>query len=129
MPTSLLSHKRAGMHARANGFTIIELLIVMAIMSLMITLIVLNFGGRVDRQQSANLIKTLQQLRKEAVQTSQVRIFRPETAQFTYKAQISDSASLIFYPDGSSTGGDIISADGVRLISISWYNGMVSDAR
>ncbi len=113
----------------SNGFTLIELLIVMAIMSLMAVLVVINAAGKNDRQNEVNLIRDLQILRQEAINSSQTRIYEPSNNAFLYSPAVSDSSTLIFYPDGSSTGGDILSEDGKKLVSINWYDGAISNVR
>lgn len=114
---------------RDNGFTLIELLIVMAIMSFMAVLVVVNTGGDNDRQNGVNLIRDLQILRQKAIDSSQAQIYDPRSNALIYNPAISKSSILIFYPDGSSTGGNILSEGGQKLVSINWYNGAISNAR
>lgn len=113
---------------KVNGFTLIELLIVMAIMSLMAVLVVINAGGNNNRQNGTILIKDLQTLRQKAINSSRAQIYDPSASAFSYNPAVSDSSTLVFYPDGSSTGGDILSENGQKLVTINWYNGAISNA-
>ncbi|HLY56045.1 MAG TPA: GspH/FimT family pseudopilin [Stellaceae bacterium] len=142
---------------RSSGFTLFELLIVLAIMGLLTALIVLRgpFGshGLSLRHAASDIAEALRETRSRAIGTDRpvvmtvdiehrtyaVGAARPEhlpgrftisvaTAAGEVRAQM--VAGIRFDPDGSSSGGRITLEDGGHKVAIGvdWLNGAVSVA-
>lgn len=140
---------------RQRGFTLLEILVVLALMGLMYALVPPLFagGGTTELKAAARqLAAGLRKARGEAIATREeatltvdveARRFRvtgdardyrlPGTAQvnvFTAQSEVVDdqSAAIRFYPDGSSTGGAITLTQGdTRFrVDIDWLTGHVA---
>ena len=136
-----------------NGFTLLELLVVITLLALVSTLVGVNFGG--DRASLDSIARTLvtdlRYVRSKAMigNADTALVFDPESgAYFSRAAKIErplpDSISveltvdlrdtdgtrgrIVFYPDGSSSGGEVrLSRNGRSLaITTAWLNGYVS---
>ena len=143
------------MIARQSGFTLLELLVVLVLLALSYALIppMFSIGGSTAelkagaRQVAAGLRKARSQAivsRDETTLTLNVesRSFllsgdakprslprQAEINVFTDQGEVvdADTASIRFYPDGSSTGGRITLAMGERKfhIDVDWLTGQV----
>ncbi len=142
------------MAARADGFTLIETIMVLTIVGLMLTLVAgtLGSGGASTRTRAAanELAAALNAARGYALvrQTSaavdinveSLRYSGPEDAngQFDSGMRLTlttaqrertgpESGRIRFFPDGSSTGGRIVIEMGQwrRLVSVDWLSGRV----
>ena len=138
------------------GFTLLEILVVLSIASLMLTLVPLAFSGSVDLARSKGaareLAATLQSARSLAVARNRIVevIFDAHTGSYAAgtdgdarvlpdgvrlqlvelerPADGSDRGRIRFFPDGSSTGGQLLVHDGTRhfRISVHWLLGRVA---
>lgn len=143
------------MRSRTTGFTLLELLAVLVILSLVAAFVVPSLGGgRIVELKSAarSLASGLRQARNSALNEnrsaalaldvekhefqlpgeSRVRKLpgRVEIALYTARSeQLSDRRGAIrFFPDGSSTGGRItLSSDSLSyLVDVDWLTGRVN---
>lgn len=149
-------HSRFGKRRRANaGFTLLELLVVMVILTVVATVTAVRFSGGIDqarlRAESRQLVALLRAARTEAMVSSTVtgidsdthdtsylsypaqqRIELPEGIAIDIASQAVSSGAaqnaIRFYPDGSSSGGDIqlSSPAGSFAITVGWLTGEVS---
>jgi general secretion pathway protein H len=141
--------------ADPRGFTLFELLVVLAIMGLMVTLVVAR-GPLVSRNLSARqaateLASALREARSEAIGSDRSvalsvdRVARTFTigasrahplpggfsiALRTAAGEVRNDqvAAIRFEPDGSSTGGRILLDEGGRTyrIAVDWLNGRIT---
>lgn len=149
-------HGRFDKRRRANaGFTLLELLVVMVILTVVATVTAVRFSGGIDqarlRAESRQLVALLRAARTEAMVSSTVtgidsdthdtsylsypalqRIELPEGIAIDIASQAVSSGAaqnaIRFYPDGSSSGGDIqlSSPAGSFAITVGWLTGEVS---
>jgi general secretion pathway protein H len=139
--------------AANNGFTLLELLVVITLLALTSTLVGVNFGG--DRANLESIARTLvtdlRYVRSQAMvgntdtalvvdldngayYSGAARIERPLPAsvsvELTVDVRDTDGkrGSIVFYPDGSSSGGKVrLSRNGRSLqITTAWLNGYVT---
>jgi len=137
-----------------NGFTLLELLIVITILAFMTTLVGVNLHGR-ERTDLESVTRTLltdlRYVRSRAMVNNvdtemafdvaantylsrQANIDRalPESMSIRLTVDERDIAGsrarIVFYPDGSSSGGEIhLSNNGRELeVATSWLNGYVT---
>lgn len=137
-----------------NGFTLLELLIVITILAFMTTLVGVNLHGRErgDVDSVARILMTdLRYLRSRAMVNNidmemafdvsdnsyvshQAKIDRALPAAVSIRLTVDareiagSRARIVFYPDGSSSGGEIhLSNKGRELeVATSWLNGYVT---
>jgi general secretion pathway protein H len=139
----------------AKGFTLFEVMIVLVLMALIaaVSAPLLSKGlGRAEAKGSAqDVAAALRRARSEAVVRNaevvltvdvnqrSLRIDGVETRSLPAKLQIElftaqteqisdDSGNIRFFPDGSSTGGEIVLADGRSKfhVQVDWLTGRVS---
>jgi general secretion pathway protein H len=141
---------------RDNGFTLLELLVVLAIMSLVVAITLPNLrlpGFASDTARAARQIASgLADARQQAIHTNLENAFVVDLAQHSYqiaskppvslkgiesltlltaeRGVIDGSRGMIrFYPDGSSDGGELSvkGGDGARItIRVNWLTGRIS---
>jgi general secretion pathway protein H len=146
--------RRAG--ARAHGVTLLELLIVLAIMGIVAAMVVPMLGGGVSttelKSSARQMAAALRLARSESLATRREhfvlldlerRVFRVdsdareialprdvELKLFTAQSDlVSDKAGAIrFYPDGGSNGGRVTIAAGERKyeVDVDWLTGRVA---
>ena len=109
----------------SEGFTLIEMLVVLAILSLAAVLFVSSTSGKgaLERKQSiVKLEQRIQTARRLAIEQGTARSVNldAETAQFS--PVIGSDKYLMFYADGSSNGGELHLTDG-KKITIRWIDG------
>ncbi len=131
MPTSAPSN-RAG---AAAGFTLIEMLVVLAVLGLVAALAAQNIGrrpaGLIREEGEAKLDLALDTARREAARTGTVQSVDP--AALIPGASLSGALPagapqglIVIYPDGSSNGG-VVSTDGRPIARIDWLTGEARD--
>ena len=137
-----------------HGFTLLELLVVLAIVALSAYLMIPNFANRQDRNDitfiSSEIYSQLSLARSQAIASNtpirfsldvKKRVFgtdmqnlssipEPIGIEFLTGLQsdaVPEQGSIVFYSDGSSTGGRItlISASQKRILEIHWINGRI----
>ena len=140
-------------HAANNGFTLLELLVVITILALVSTLVGVNFGGDGTNLDSIarTLVTDLRYVRSKAMiaNADAALVLDPDSGAYYSRAAkierpLPDSVSveltvdlrdtdgrrgqIVFYPDGSSSGGEVrLSRNGRSLeITTAWLNGYVS---
>jgi len=137
---------------RANGFTLIEMLVVLVILGMLTALIIQRAparGGRLALLAAVNDVSaTLRGARSRAIGTQQTVLVVFDPASGTIQARstppgtirrlpaglrmavltTADTDGIAFYPDGSSSGGQVdLSEAGARLsIRVDWISGRVS---
>jgi len=139
----------------AKGFTLFEILVVLVLMALVATIsapFVSRSLGRAEAKGSAHdVAAALRRARSEAVVRNTdvvltvdvndrsfridgaaphdlppalaVELFTAQTEQIT-----DDSGNIRFFPDGSSTGGEVVLGDGKSTfhVQVDWLTGRVS---
>lgn len=139
-----------------SGFSLVELLVVLAIIGLLLTLTPLIFSGTIERLRLESTARelvsalritraraiTLQTPQAFAIDVQQRRYLGPANpqpkalpAEFGYQLttaqteRLSPTAGAIrFYPDGSSTGGriEVRTADADWAVDVDWLTGRVA---
>ena len=144
------------MNARPHGLTLLELLIVIALMAIVAGMVIPMFGGPVStselRSSARQLAAGLRLARSEALserretflvidvagkrfkvdRDAQAHALPAKIELKLYTAQndlVSDSVgSIRFFPDGGSNGGRITVASGARKfdVDVDWLTGRVA---
>lgn len=150
--------KRKGKLTIPNGFTLIELAVVLVIMSLMLGLVLTHGPLRSPtlqtRAAAAQVAQGLRSARARAIALNRVVTFSLDLADHSFRVDDatpqtlpealqlavltiagkasgqSDVARISFAPDGSSSGGRIaLAGNGMRmLVGVDWLTGRVSVA-
>ncbi len=145
---SVLTVKRRSRLARVAagheaGFSMLEMVVVLAIVSIAMAVTIPALGKRNDftilRAEAAGLAAKLRLLRSKAMQTNQMAsmIFQPKTSSYMATGARAETAlhpdiamqvtaqpldgrtgQVLFYPDGSSTGGQVKLSSGTRSCTI-----------
>jgi general secretion pathway protein H len=148
------------MTSRANstsGFTLIEMIVVLVVLGLMLGIVVargpMRSQGLSTRGAAGELAGALREARGKAIASNRPVSLELDLAAKTYRigtappralprelavsllttagqARSATDAGIRFDPDGSSTGGRIVLADGQRKlqIGVDWLTGRVSVA-
>ncbi len=128
---------------RNEGFTLLELLVVLAIMGLMLTISIPFTTGTIERAQlradARALVSDLRSLRARAIERRETiavtalseNEWRFMPGRAAHRAVFVTSAgarALIFYPDGTSSGGTFRLGEGGRSVevSVAWLSGAVA---
>lgn len=141
-----------------NGFTLVELLFVLAIISIMMALvgtsISRNISGAEMRTAASKLASSLRYTRTQAILTKSEQVFLVDTEARTYQAGTREpeqlpeemkvelntarseltsetAGGIRFYPDGGSTGGNVrLEANGrIYRVNVAWLTGEASVQR
>lgn len=139
---------------RQRGFTLIEILVVIALIGLAMTVVAVSISGGLRsaqvRSASRDLVASLRYTRGQAIvkRESKVLMFNVDERSFTApgrkpvnlpkdmvlkvetarQEQIAEGeAGIRFYPDGSSTGGNVqlIYGQSIWRIDVNWLTGEV----
>lgn len=105
-----------------NGFTLVEMLVVLAIMSLAAVLFIggVNQSGANARMEVAELERSITSARQLAMRSGETR--RLELGGFELRGALGSDEALIFHADGSSNGGKIYRDDKL-LANVRWIDG------
>ena len=142
----------------SSGFTLVELLVVLAVLALALAIVPPSLSGAIDKARFRNaqwdLVSALRHARSQAVNSQQAATVDINVKQGTMQVagrrrdlsipddvdltlvtaqreQLSEYEGAIrFYPDGSSTGGQVRFRRGNRAwsIEVDWLTGRVSNA-
>lgn len=142
------------MRTASRGYSLLELLVVVLLISLMATLVMTNAIGTLDkarvRAASRDLVAGLRHTRGLAVVKGEARVFELDLRQRAWRAAERDWVELPegldlklltaaqevtgdgrgqirFYPDGASTGGTVtVIGDGRQWqIKVAWLTGEI----
>ena len=141
-------------HEGANGFTLVELLVVLAIMALVVTLLapMLRIGrsGADLRSASSEMLAAMRTTRSLAIAQNRPtallldpvygRYGEPMRYHLLPKGMImswralwpvagqNDLGAIYFFPDGSASGGeiDLKTGNAVGAIVVDWFSGLAS---
>jgi general secretion pathway protein H len=151
---SLQSSTGGGSHRRARGFTLVEIIAVVALIALATTVVVVSVGTGLEgarvRAASKDIVAALRFTRTQAIVKREAQVFIVDVDNRTYQAPgrevielprqleiklltaaeelLDDGVGQIrFFPDGSSTGGhiELMRDDAVWRIDIGWLTGEV----
>jgi prepilin-type N-terminal cleavage/methylation domain-containing protein len=128
MPTSASAPKPPALpRSLPRGFTLIEMLVVLALIALVAALALPRFGSppsKSGQEQLRSALTILAETRSAAVASGRVQALEPAALapNARYAAAIGSSARILFYPDGSSSGGTLTFAPG-RSITLSLADG------
>jgi len=154
LPKSLSS--RTGQSPIVKGFTLIEMLIVLAIAGIVMGTLVPSFGPAIARAQlysaSRDVASALRHTRGQAMIRGEDALFELNTVNHSYRVSgrpklyrlppgielglfttstetLDEGTGRIrFFPDGSATGGrvSLITAKQTRVVDINWLTGEIT---
>ena len=139
-------------HARARGFTLVEIMVVMVIVTLVLGMVATSMSSSVSgaeaRSAARKLVASLRYTRARAIIEKSEQVFEVNTEDRSYQApgrkQINlpegvdvtittarseitseDVAGIRFFPDGGSTGGHIELTVNEReyRVNVAWLTG------
>jgi general secretion pathway protein H len=148
-------HLRPAGRRRSRGFTLVEIIAVVALIALAVTLISVSVGSGLSgarvkaasrdlvaalrytrgqaivKREEATLSIDVEQRRYRALERDWVELPKDMTMQlFTARSELEEEGvgRIRFFPDGSSTGGhiDLIKDEAVWRIEIQWLMGDVT---
>ena len=131
------------MRDRPNGFTLIEMLVVLAIISLVAVILGVNVGKRPAGLANARVIAALGSAAGDARRRAMTRgsvvtldfepivlgaSVTPLVAPYQQAPQQGATTIVTFYPDGTSSGARLMT-DGREIAQIGWLDSAVTVAR
>jgi general secretion pathway protein H len=143
----------SGSRLGETGFTLLELIVVLVVISLILALVVPNVGQRSGNALAAtahNVAAVLRLTRDQAITQSRPTLFVARAGAFGRgddrrvwhvpqgvtlafldsgrRGSPQPSGTIRFYPDGSSTGGTLVLTNGATryTVLVGWINGNVS---
>lgn len=148
----------AGLSIRAGGFSLLELILVMAMVGLLFTVVTVSVSrsltGAEIRAAASDLLAGLRHTRGQAIIQRQQQVFIVDAEARTWQAagrepvQIPEGMDITintarseltgeraggirFYPDGASTGGSVVLTAGEREwhVSVGWLTGEIGIER
>lgn len=129
MPQFLKDHQPTEMTHNERGFTLVELLVVLAIMSLAAVLFIGASGsstGASARGDLAKLESAIASARQQAITSATTRNVSLADYALDLRPSVGNaSKDLIFYADGSSNGGAIL-RDEKQLFMVRWIDGRIA---
>ncbi|SIO20667.1 prepilin-type N-terminal cleavage/methylation domain-containing protein [Parasphingorhabdus marina DSM 22363] len=119
---SKLSRKQS--KACSNGFTLVEMLVVLAIMSLAAVLFIggVNQSGTIARMEVTELERSITSARQSAIRSGETRRLELVPNGFKLRGALAGEDNLLFYADGSSNGGKIY-RDEQLVAQVRWIDG------
>ncbi len=129
MPTSKPSLRKASQQnlQKHNDFTLVELLVVLAIMSLGAVLFIgaSGNGSGIDKKSEiAKLEQEIADARRLALQSAATQVVDFDKSALVLKPTLGTARNLIFYSDGSTNGGSVISANR-EVFKVRWIDGVI----
>ncbi len=137
--------------AREAGFTFIELIVVLALLAFIFALVAPSVAGLLDGPRFDRAVKemiiALRETRAAAIATSRDTRFAVAADRRTWRSDRrtgtvaegislvlygpSASPEIVFFPDGSSTGGRVVlrSGERARVVAVDWVSGRVAERR
>lgn len=145
-------------HGKAGGFSLLELVVVLVLVSLLFTVIGVSVSRSISAAEMRNaareLTAGLRHSRGQAIIQRQQQVFTVDTERRTWQAGNSEpvllpeglgvtlntarseltgerAGGIRFYPDGASTGGSVVlTADGREWhITVGWLTGEIGIER
>ena len=122
MPTSASALKPPELPRQLpRGFTLIEMLVVLALIALVAALALPRLGSPTSltsHEQLRSALAALADARSAALTSGRTQAVEPAAlgTKARYAADIGSSARIIFYPDGSSSGGTLTLGPGRSII-------------
>ena len=149
---------RSGQKMKANGFTLVEIIVVMVIIALIMALVGTSISRSVSgaemRNAARKLASALRYTRTHAILVKAEQVFLVDTENHSYTAPERETVKLPegmnvllttarseltsenvggirFYPDGGSTGGHVLLEANERIyrINVAWLTGEASIQR
>lgn len=147
-------HRQIG-HAKARGFTLVEIMVVMVIIALIMGLVATSMSSSISSAQARaatrNVVASLRYTRARAILDKKEKVFLVNTETRSYMApgrkQVDlpegvditittarseltseEVAGIRFFPDGGSTGGhiELTVNDREFRINVAWLTGEAS---
>ncbi|HSM69539.1 MAG TPA: GspH/FimT family pseudopilin [Xanthomonadales bacterium] len=144
--------KQAAFQGRGRGFTLVELLVVLAIIALSVGLVATSISrsvsGAESRQAARKMVAALRYTRTQAILKKSETVFMVDTEARSYQAPGKDAVVLPegmdvvlttartemtseaaggirFFPDGGSTGGhvELIVSGREYRVDVAWLTG------
>ena len=115
---------------RDRGFTLLEMLLALTLLGLIGAIILPSGWSILDRridQEARKMVVRLNAAKREAETTGRIIDTPLPEVAVEGVAFESDRNSIVYYPDGSSTGGTITLDDGEqsRQLAIDWATGKI----
>lgn len=115
---------RKQIQADPNGFTLVEMLVVLTIMSLAAVLFIggVSQSGTNKRMDVAELERSITSARQLAIRSGETRGLELAANGFALSGALGGEDTLLFHADGSSNGGEIY-RDEKLVAHVRWIDG------